>query len=229
MATVTAGVSRLIDQYQEDTKSAITAQHLATIGNAAQQYIKDNYAGVQANATATSPALITVPMLIGAGYLPAGYSSTNSYNQTACVLVLEPVANMLDGMVVTEGGTAINDINLGGLAGLIGANGGGIYSTATTLLRGAMGGWSLATANYAAANNAGTNCSGAGGTPLLTAGHPVMALWFANGDSSSSYLRRDAVAGRPDLNTHEHSNSIGGWNGQYRGNCLRYRWGLGSG
>ena len=90
MAMVTAGVARLIDQYQEDTKSAITAQHLATIGNAAQQYIKDNYATVQANATATSPALITVPMLIGTGYLPAGFSSTNNYNQTACVLVLEP-------------------------------------------------------------------------------------------------------------------------------------------
>jgi len=201
IAALTAGVARLMDQYGDDTKSAITAQHISAVGMAAQAYIKDNYAAIQAAATPTTPALITVPMLVATGYLSAGYSTTNNYGQSTCVLVLEPTANMLNGLVVTEGGTTINDITLGAIAGLVGANGGGVYSDAATTLRGTMGAWSSPIGNYANANASGQKCDGTAGAPSIAAGHPIMALWFSNGDVSSGFIHRNTVAGHPELNT----------------------------
>lgn len=201
MAAVIAGVARLADQYVDDTKSALVAQQVVAVGNAAQAYIKDNYTTVMGNATATTPALITVPMLTAAGYLQTGFATKNTYGHDLCVLVLEPSANNLNALVVTEGGTAIDDLTLGSVAVGIGAAGGGVYSSASTTLRGAMGGWSMAVGSYANANNANQKCNGTGGTPTIAAGHPVMALWFSNGDVTSGFLYRNSVPGRPELNT----------------------------
>lgn len=201
MAAVIAGVARLADQYVADTKTALTAQQMVTVGNAAQAYIKDNYTTVMANATATTPALITVPMLTGAGYLQSGFSTKNNFGQDVCVLVIEPTANNLNALVIAEGGTAIDDLSLGTVAVGIGAAGGGVYSSAATTLRGAMGGWSVAVGNYANANNVTQKCDGTAGTPTIAAGHPIMALWFSNGDVTSGFLYRNSVPGRPELNT----------------------------
>jgi len=195
MAAMTAGVVRLIDQYTGDVKSSITAQHLSTISTAAQAYVKDNYGVIVGAATATVPAVVTVPMLIASGYLTAGYSTTNNYGQTACVLVLKPTANNLIALVSTEGGTAIDDITLGGVVSTLGASGGGVYSTATTTMRGAMGGWSSPATDFKA------NCASGVVTQSATTGHPVMALWFSNGDIASGFVHRDAVPGHPELNT----------------------------
>lgn len=200
MSGVVAGVSALINQSGEDTRAAIAAQHIKTVGDAANAYIKDNYSAVTANATATTPALIRVSDLVAGGYLQTGFSAANAYQQNTCVLVLEPSANNLTALVVAEGGIALDDLSLGGLAGLVGAPGGGIYSTATTTLRGTMGGWSMAVGNYANANHLGQKCDGSAGNVTLAAGHPVMALWYANGDSTSAFLYRSSVPGRPELN-----------------------------
>ncbi len=201
MSAVIAGVAKLADQYITDTKTALTAQQLVTVGNAAQAYIKDNYSTVLANATATTPALITVSMLTSAGYLQSGFSTKNNFGQDVCVLVLEPSANNLNALVVAEGGTAIDDLTLGSVALSIGAAGGGIYSSAPTFLQGAMGGWKVGIGNFANANNLGQTCGGAGGAPAIAPGHPIMALWFANGDVTAGFLYRNAVPGRPELNT----------------------------
>lgn len=201
MAAIIAGVTRLANDYMDDTKTALAAQQMVTVGNAAQAYIKDNYTAVMGNATATTPALITIPMLTAAGYLQAGFQTTNNYGQSVCVVVLEPTANNLNALVVAEGGTTIDDLTLGGLALAIGASGGGVYSTATTTLRGSMGGWSTPVGNFANTNNLNQRCDGTAGAPVIAAGRPVMALWFSNGDATSGFVYRDAVPGRPELNT----------------------------
>ena len=200
MSVVVAGTAALIDRSSADTRAAVAAQQLRTVGDAANAYIKDNYIAVMANATATQPALIRVSDLVAGGYLTAGATPANAYQQNQCVLVLEPIANNLTALVVTEGGTTIDDITLGGLAGLIGAAGGGVYSTDTTTVRGAMGGWSLATGNYANANNLNQHCDGTAGAVSFAAGHPAEALWFANGNITSGFLYRAAVPGHPELN-----------------------------
>lgn len=200
MSTVVVGAQRLIDQYLNDTTSAVTAQHMSTVGQAAQSYIKDNYAAVSAVATATTPALIKISTLVTAGYLANGFTATNAHGQTVCVLVLEPTAGQLNALVVAEGGTAIDDLTLGGVASVLGAAGGGVYASDPTNLRGAMGGWATPIGNFANANASGQKCNGTAGTVSITAGHPVMALWFNGGDVTAGFLYRNSVPGHPELN-----------------------------
>ena len=190
--------NNLTNDYSTNQRSAVTAQYVTTVGNAAQAYIKDNYAALTAAATAAVPAVVTVPMLVSTNYLTTGFSSTNNHNQTACVLVLQPTANNLQALVITEGGNTIDDLTLGQIAATVGAAGGGIYSTATTTVKGAMGGWSFAVGNYA---NSATHCDGSAGAAVLAAGHPMEAIWFNNGSLATAYLYRNSVAGHPELNT----------------------------
>ena len=188
----------LLQSYYSSMASEVTAQQTATVGNAVQNYVQQNYAALTGVATATTPAVITVPMLQATGFLSSGFSPTNNKGQTLCALVLQPTANNLQTLVVSEGGTAINDLDLGTIAGIVGATGGGIYGSAPTVVRGAMGGWSFNIGNFA---NSATHCDGSAGAVALSPGHPVEALWFNNGAISTAYLYRSAVPGHPELNT----------------------------
>jgi type II secretory pathway pseudopilin PulG len=201
LAMVTVSLGELADRFSEDTRNTIVASQVRSFGEAARSYIKDNYAAVQAVASATTPAIIELPTLIAAQKLPAGYQNANAFGQSTCALVFEPSANRLQAMVVTEGGTGVGDPSLGQIAALVGGSGGGVYSSDTAKIQGAAGGWSLAASGFDnRANNLGRKCDGSPGNVRVTAGHPVMALWFENGDTSSAFLARDAVPGRPELN-----------------------------
>jgi type II secretory pathway pseudopilin PulG len=201
IATATIGLNAIADRFSDDTKNTVTASQIRTFGEATKAYIKDNYAAVQGVATATVPALIDAPTLIAAGKLPVGFLATNAFGQSMCALVLEPTANRLQAMVTTENGMAIDDLSMGNIASVIGGSGGAVYSSDTSIIRGAIGGWSISTATFDnLANNAGKRCDGSGGTVRLLAGHPTMALWFENGDTSSAFLARDTIPGRPELN-----------------------------
>jgi len=203
LASIMVGIVSLINQRSDDTKASVTALHLKTVGDAANAYIKDNYAAVSAVATSTTPALITVNMLVASGYLNSGFSTKNPRQQDTCVLVLKPSANKLIGMVVTEGGDAIDDLTLGQIAATVGGSGGGVYSSTPGNFTGAMGGWSMPFGSFANKNDQDKRCDGTSspGPVQLTAGHPVMALWFSDGASVSATLYRDAVPGNPALNT----------------------------
>jgi type II secretory pathway pseudopilin PulG len=201
MGGVFIGLNTMIERWSNDTVAATTAQQTRTLGDAASAYIKDNYSAVMTAASSATPALITVATLQGAGYLPSGFALANNYQQNQCVLVLEPAAGQLLGLVVTEGGTTLDDLTLGQVASIVGGSGGGIYSTATTTLQGTQNGWSQAVGNFASANHLNLHCDGAtAGAVTLAAGHPVMALWFTGGDTTNGFLHRDAVSGHPELN-----------------------------
>lgn len=201
LAVATVGMNQLSDRWSDDTRNTVTASQVRTFGEAARSYIKDNYAAVQAVATPTAPAIIDVATLVAAGKLPAGYLNTNAFGHATCALVLEPVADRLQAMVITEGGTAVGDPSLAQIASVIGGSGGGVYATAPASIQGAVGGWNLAASTFDnRANNLGRRCDGAAGNVRVATGHPVMALWFENGDTSAAFLVRDAVPGRPELN-----------------------------
>lgn len=202
MAGLSLGLNSLISQYSDDTKSYITAQHMMTVGDAANRYIKNNYSALTAIATPTTPALIRVSDLQSGGYVSTGFSITNPRRQDTCVLVLQPTPNNLNAIVVTENGETIDDLTLGQIAASIGGAGGAIYSTANTTIRGTMGSYNLPVGNYANANHLATHCDGTtSGAVSLTAGHPMMTLWYSDGNNASSTLYRDSVPGNPSLNT----------------------------
>lgn len=201
LALVSVGISQLAERFTEDTRASIAATQLRTVGEAARSYIRDNYGAVQAVATATAPALIDIATLTAAGKLPAGTGNSNAWGQASCVLVLQPVAGRLQALVLTEGGSAIGDVALAGIAGSVGGSGGAVYASDSSQVRGTSGGWLLPAAGFDnQANHLGRRCDGSSGNVRLAAGHPVMALWFENGDSAAPFVARDAVPGRPELN-----------------------------
>jgi len=193
--------NQLTNTLLDNTKANLTATYEASVATAAQSYIQANYSAITGIATSTTPALITIQTLINAGYLQSGFSSSNPYQQTTCVLVLQPTSNQLQGLVISELGTTIDDVMLGSISANMGAAGGGIYSTTSTAITGAGGGWSTAVSSFNGANAAGTNCSGLAGNVSLAKGHPAYSLWFSNGNIASAFLYRNAIPGSPNLNT----------------------------
>lgn len=193
MTAVFVGIAQITKQSTDDTKASVTALHLKTVGEAANKYIKENYVALLGQA----PYSLSVATIAGAGLLPAGYSEINPMSQTTCVKVMKDTHNRLYGMVVTHGGKAVDDLSLGKIASEVGAAGGGIYSAAYPAgggkFVGAMGGWSMAFTDISAGGGCGSS---------LTAGHPVMALWFADGDDvAEAVLYRNKMPGNPSLNT----------------------------
>lgn len=201
LAAVSVGVTRLVSVAVDDTEISVIAAHTRSVGEATNAYIKDNYGVIAGVATATQPVLVRVADLVSTGYLSPGFSTYNAKGQAVCSLVLEPTAGKLAALVVADGGNAIDDLSLGQLAATIGGSGAGIYSDAPSVVRGAIGGFSFAVGAFANPNHLGQRCDGTGGSVLLGAGRPAMALWFADGAGNESTLYRNAVPGNPELNT----------------------------
>jgi len=205
VAAVALGVTLLLNRTSDDARAGGTAQHMATVGQAANVFVRDNFAAIVNTANATQPMLVTVADLIShgslrSGQLPTGFNPVNDFGHTLCVLIFEPTQNRLHGMVIAQGGDAIDDVTLALVAASIGSSGGAVYSTDANTIRGAMGSWSAVRTNFARANNRGLNCAGASGLAEPTSGRPVMQIWFADGAANEA-MYRDAVTGNPALNT----------------------------
>ncbi len=201
LAATLAGLAMMTDQFSDETRSALAASQTRTFGEAANAYIKENYSAVRGVATPTTPAMLDVPTLVAAGNLTAGFGVTNAFGQSMCALILQPVPDRLQAMVVSEGGLPVDDLSLGTIAAVIGGSGGGVYSSDPSVIRGAVGGWQINTNTFDnLGNNVGRKCDSTPGNVRVLPGTPAMALWFENGDTSSAFLARDAIPGRPELN-----------------------------
>jgi hypothetical protein len=182
-----------------NTEVAATAGQQRLISTAAQEYIQQNYAAVEAASTATTPAIITVAMLENTGMLPSSVSATNPYGQTWEVQVLQPTTGNLQALVTSIGGNAIPQSQAPAIAAQTGQQGGfipysGQYgSMAPTIAEGAYGGWSVSMNGYA---NPG-------------AGHLASLVAFTNGNLENDYLYRVAVPGDPAVNTMQTNINMG--------------------
>jgi hypothetical protein len=178
---------------------AATAGQERVIAEAAQNYIQQNYTAVEAASTATTPAVITVPMLQATNMLPASITGTNPYGQTWTVQVLQPSAGNLQALVLSSGGQSIPQGVAPAIAAQTGQAGGfipyaGQYgSLAATIAEGAYNGWSVSMTGY---TNPG-------------AGHLAALVAFSNGNLQNDYLYRVAVPGHPELNTMETNLNMG--------------------
>jgi hypothetical protein len=194
--------------YQSDTvaqmqnmHAAATASDWAMIDNAATAYIKAYYSTVEANSTATSPAVITVPMLQATNNLSGSLSSLNPYGQQWAVYVYQPTAGQLQAMVMSSGGTPIPEGEAPVIATMLGQEGGivpypgqdGTLNSTTAV--GTAGGWSVPLTSV----NPGP-------------GHLVSLLAFNNGNLQTAYLNRFAVPGQPQLTTMSAPLNMGGNN-----------------
>lgn len=184
----------------QNVQAAATAREMKQVASAAEKYIQANYAAVEANSTASSPATITVPMLVSTGYLPASSSSENPYGQTWEVQVLQPSAGKLQALVLSEGGRAIAEKTAPSIASQTGQDGGfipynGQYGSLNqSVAEGAYGHWRVSMASY---TNPGK-------------GHLAALLAFNNGTLQNDYLYRVKVPGKPQLNTMQTAIDMGG-------------------
>lgn len=186
-----------LSSYADAQVNQAAADHMKTVSDAAVKYIKDNYSAITATATATTPAVITVPMLKNASYLTSSVTDQNAYEQTYQVLALQPAANKLQTLIVTTGGETIPEMSIRRIAQLSGARGGFISTTNPTTAIGSYGGWQMSLASYGVSPGAG---------------HVATALFFDDGALVSDYLYRGVVPGHPELNRMNTAIDMGGNN-----------------
>jgi type II secretory pathway pseudopilin PulG len=198
------GLTAMIDTSMEDLKGQQTALHQEQVVNAARKYIADNYTALLTSTGGGVVVPITVAQLRTSNYLSAGFSITNAYRQTPCVLVRQPAAGKLDALIATYGGQTIGDRDLPTVAMHAGQGGGYINKAYPTEARGAS--WKLVAADLVPYR--GVACSG---TIVLTSdeaeaadkdsGHLVSSLFYDGpGQPSTEFLYRKPVDGRPELN-----------------------------
>lgn len=175
----------------DNTRAATTSQQQKKLIDASSAYVQQYSSNIQSVASATTPAIITVPMLQAVQLLDSSFSATNPFGQTWQTQVLQPSAGNLQALVMSYGGTAMTDKVASKIAGLVGAQGGfipkndsGAFAGGAGTAYGAYSGWTMPTANY-------TSISG---------GHLASLLTFNNGQLTSNYLYRNSVPGQPNLN-----------------------------
>ncbi|WP_313025496.1 shufflon system plasmid conjugative transfer pilus tip adhesin PilV [Pseudomonas lopnurensis] len=173
----------------------IAADQQRTVAEALGKYLKDNYAVVLANATATAPVQITVAMLRNTSYLPDGFSETNLFGQRIVGLARRPNPGQLEAVVVTTEGRAIPELGIRSIAEHLGGPGGFVSSMNPNVIEGVRGGWQVALSNYAISPGPG---------------HTASALFLMDGELANDYLYRNAVPDRPELNTMNTAINMGG-------------------
>lgn len=177
----------------EEYRMNVAAGQANTVQKAVNRYIADLQSTVAAGSSATAGYTLTVPMLISAGYLPAGYSSANAYTATYRTLIFQPAANKFHTMTFLTGGSNLSLSEARKLANHIGAAGGYIENG---VAKGALGSWQ-------------ENLSAFGGFNPGDA-HVVIAGFYSNGALVNDYLYRHSVAGHPELNTMGTALNMGG-------------------
>lgn len=168
----------------DEYRMNVAAGQASTVQKAVNRYIADQQATIAANSSASAGYTLTVPMLITAGYLPAGYSSTNAYTSTYRTLIFQPSPNKFHTMTFLTGGSTLSLSDARKLANHIGPAGGYIESG---VAKGALGSWQENLSVFGDYNPGD--------------GSVVIAGFYSNGAMVNDYLYRHSVAGHPELNT----------------------------
>lgn len=186
------GFSEPLARYRATPRVNETAAHLEKVSLAAAQYIQDNYAPLTSTLTLNGPATtVTTTDLRDTGYLSQAHSDLNPYSQGYSLRIRYVTQgtganqrNVLEPMVLTEGGQPIPDHELLRIAGKLKA-GGSIRSSDPTLAVGNNGGWQVPVNAFGA--NPG-------------AGHLAVGMFYSDAGMLADYLYRNAVPGRPEVN-----------------------------
>lgn len=186
------GLVTWVDQGIQNVRVAATSSQMLQFDNAATQYIQDNAATLAATTGPGAASSVSATTLVNAGYLPQGFSNTNPFMQTWELQVTQPVSGQLQGLVTSQGGTAVPTANeLVKIAAQVGAQGGFIpYANQAgstmqpTAAYGAYGAWQAPMGGY---TNPGS-------------GHLASLLSFNANAGNAEYLYRLQVPGHPELN-----------------------------
>lgn len=190
VALISIGAAAMIQGALEDTRGHHAGQHQAKVVEAAERYVRQNYAAL-VGMTAAAP--VAVPLTTLADLLPTGFMPTNAFGQTPCLRVMQPVSGRLNALVVAEGGLSIPTRDLAYVAAQAGPGGGQITATDPAVAQGAFGSWRVDTATYGAAA-----CGPESGGPATN--RLASAMFFDGPMTGTDFLYRGEVPGHPELN-----------------------------
>jgi hypothetical protein len=181
-----ASLMKLENGAHQDTIQLAVAQQAQTLEKAAAGYITQYKTQLLTATTATTPATITVPMLVATKLLPPSTEATDIYGQSWEVEVLQPSSGELQAFLITTG-RSLDNIAGVDIAQEIGSNGGfypqpsSVYPAGTIM--GTGGAWEQPAANW-------------------HVGQGELAVYVdTSGDTNSDYLYRNAVPGDLEANT----------------------------
>ncbi|WP_339057735.1 shufflon system plasmid conjugative transfer pilus tip adhesin PilV [Candidatus Regiella endosymbiont of Tuberolachnus salignus] len=177
-------VAPLVYAFNKDQQYSTAASHARRVEKATNKYITDNALMIGKHATATSPYILDVPMLIKAGYLPAGFSAANNFSSRYHTRIYQPSALKFHHMIFLAGGVPLSLSAARKIATRIGGSGGYIEGT---VAKGVMGGWTENLSTFGGYNPGD--------------GKVVIAGFFSQGAGKNDYLYRHAVPGQGELNT----------------------------
>ncbi len=179
-------------QSDQTMLGTVAARQLYAVTQAAKGYITAYAGTIEATATSTTPATITVPMLVSTGFLPQGFGAVNPYQQGWVVEVLQPSPGDLQALALSTGGQPIPPRDAPRIGAEAGSAGGTVTSAGTA--QGSYDGWTVSLTNY----------------PNPGVGHLAALIDYSNGQLQNDYLYRTAVPGQPQLNTMQTSLGMGG-------------------
>lgn len=164
---VLSGALTVASSVQTSGDNKTVAADILQIGRATQHYISQQRAVLLADADLAALNDVdefTVADLKSSGALPTSVANTNLFGQSYRILIKrvdddaggsnDGVTNTdrFIGLVLTTGGTTINNKQGAQITTVIGAAGGFIYSDDTTHIEGNMGNWRETVANWTATN-----------------------------------------------------------------------------
>ncbi|MDX6917810.1 shufflon system plasmid conjugative transfer pilus tip adhesin PilV [Pectobacterium carotovorum] len=181
------GMSRY-SQYMTELEWSVEARRMDAVTAAAKSYIRDNRETLQSQVSNSGNVKITGAQLQQAGYLPPGFTLSNTSAQTFQIaIVRNPSDNTkLVGFILTQGGKAISYKGLRYIAQSI--HGAGGYIQTANQAEGAYGSWKMNLSSYGLSGESGR-----------------LAVWLSSDvigadDQESDRLYRYALASRPELN-----------------------------
>ena len=181
-----ASLMKLENGAHQDTIQLAVAQQAQTLEKAAAGYITQYQTQLLAATTATTPAMITVPMLVATKFLPTSTDATDIYGQSWQVEVLQPSSGELQAFLITTG-KSLDNLTGVDIAQEIGSNGGfyphpsSVYPARTIM--GTGGAWEQPASNW-------------------HVGQGELAVYVdTSGDTNADYLYRNVVPGDLQANT----------------------------
>lgn len=200
MALATFGLTKYRD-WQQEKNWQVDAARTSTYAAAARAYVGRNYATLLSASSTTAPTVITTDMLKNTGFLPSGFTDTNSQGQRMNTWLVRNAQNteLLQGMVVSSGGSIYPAKALRLIARDIKTGFGGYIEDGKTAI-GALRAWTIPLSSY------GTS-SGNGHIAVLLSTDEL-----SGAQEDNDRLYRFQVNGRPDLNKMHTAIDMGGNN-----------------
>ncbi|MGM8848255.1 shufflon system plasmid conjugative transfer pilus tip adhesin PilV [Enterobacter roggenkampii] len=200
MAMAVFGLTKYKD-WQQEKNWQVEAAHISTYAAAARGYVGRNYATLLSATSTTAPTVITTAMLKNTGFLPSGFTETNSQGQRMNTYLVRNGQNteLLQGMVVSSGGSVYPAKALRLISRDIKTGFGGYIDDGKTAT-GALRTWKIPLSSYGATSGNG---------------HIVVLLStdeLSGAQEDNDRLYRFQVNGRPDLNKMHTAIDMGGNN-----------------